>query len=400
MRVIPGNAQHIGDRESQEDAFGFSSFGDRAFERHGGVMMVLCDGMGGLANGAAASRAAVDAVLSGYYRKQPSEDIASALDRAIREAHQAVCVISGDGGTAGSTIVVAVVWQDRLYWASLGDSRLYLCRGDASAVQLTEDHNVASLLERRVAHGESSQKEAATTTDREALTAYLGSPYQPQPSIGRDGMPLRPSDRIVACSDGLYRGSSPEAIAATSRHADPMTAAEQMIESVLGQRLPHQDNLTVVLFEVAPDHRPIEIPITPMLGLVLGAAAGFAVAVVLVVVLISFNILQFPPTGRHLVGPVVPGQLPDPTGGSAGLPATHPPEAPPPAKPGGEAPRTQSKSPPTTLPSSFSKLPPAVEKPSPMPAGSDKGTGSVKGKKEPAGRRPPDPSGQNYEGGP
>jgi len=86
-------------------------------------MMVLCDGMGGLANGAAASRAAVDAALSGYSRKQPSEDIPSALNQAINEAHQAVCTICGEGGSAGSTIVMAVVWQDRLYWASLGDSR-------------------------------------------------------------------------------------------------------------------------------------------------------------------------------------------------------------------------------------------------------------------------------------
>src|SRR6516225_4662926 len=122
MTIIPGNAQDIGDRERQEDAFGFSSLGDRAFERHGGVMAVLCDGMGGLANGAAASRAAVDAALGGYRRKQPAEDVPSALDRALREAHEAVCAVCGAGETAGSTIVMAVVWHDRLYWASLGDS--------------------------------------------------------------------------------------------------------------------------------------------------------------------------------------------------------------------------------------------------------------------------------------
>jgi protein phosphatase len=205
MRVIPGNAQHIGDRERQEDAFGFSNIGDRAFERHGGVMMVLCDGMGGLDNGAAASRAAVDATLFSYCRKQPLEDIPSALDRALREAHQAVCAICGEGGTSGSTIVLAVVWQDKLYWASLGDSRLYLCREGAPAAQLTEDHNVASLLEQRAARGESPGQEAAYATNRDALTAYLGAPYPPQPHTGRD-VPLQPGDRIIACSDGLYRG--------------------------------------------------------------------------------------------------------------------------------------------------------------------------------------------------
>jgi serine/threonine protein phosphatase PrpC len=288
MRVIPGNAQHKGDRESQEDAFGFSSLGDRAFERHGGVMMVLCDGMGGLANGAAASRAAVDAALAGYCRKQPSEDIPSALNRAVSEAHQAVCAICGDSGTAGSTIVMAVAWQERLYWASLGDSRLYLCREGAPAAQLTEDHNVASLL----ARGETLEKEAASTTNRDALTAYLGAPYPPQPHMGRD-VPLQPGDRIIACSDGLYRGLSPEAMAAIARHGDPMTAAEHMLASVLKQRLSQQDNLTVVLLEVSsPPRWPIEILKTAG-PTARGTVVGFGAAVALAIVLNYFGVPNF-----------------------------------------------------------------------------------------------------------
>jgi serine/threonine protein phosphatase PrpC len=310
MRIIPGNAQHIGDREGQEDAFGFSSLGDRAFERHAGVMMVLCDGMGGLANGAAASRAAVDAALSGYSRKQPSEDIPSALNRALFEAHQAVCAICGEGGSAGSTIVMAVVWQDRLYWASLGDSRLYLCREGAPAAQLTEDHNVASLLEHREARGESPVKEVASATNRDALTAYLGAPYPPQPHMGRD-VPLQPGDRIIACSDGLYRGLSPEAIADIARDGDPMTAAEHMIGSVLKQKLPQQDNLTVVLLEVSSHRRPIEIIGTTgpaARGALYGAVGGFGAAVALAIILVAFGFLSFGSADRPTRGPVAEPQ--------------------------------------------------------------------------------------------
>ena len=295
MTIIPGNAQDIGDRERQEDHFGFSTLGDRDFERHGGVMMVLCDGMGGLANGAAASRAAVDAALCGYGRKQPSENIPSALDRTLREAHQAVCATSGQGGNAGSTIVMAVVWQNTLYWASVGDSRLYLCRGNAPAAQLTEDHNIASLLKEGAARGESHAREADSTTNPDALTAYLGAPYSPQPDKGV--LPLRPGDRIIACTDGLYRGLSPEEIAAIVRHGDPMTAAERLKASVLRQKLPHQDNLTVVLLEVstAPS-RLFEIfegAGPTALGALYGAIGGFGVAAALVIVLIYIQFLRF-----------------------------------------------------------------------------------------------------------
>jgi PPM family protein phosphatase len=295
MTIIPGNAQDIGDREKQEDYFGFSTLGDRDFERHGGLMMVLCDGMGGLANGAAASRAAVDAALSGYGRKLPSENIPSALDRTLREAHQAVCAISGEDGNAGSTIVMAVVWQNTLYWASVGDSRLYLCRESAPAAQLTEDHNVASLLKEGAARGESHGRGADSTTNPDALTAYLGAPYSPQPDEGV--LPLRPGDRIIACTDGLYRALSPEEIAAMVRHGDPMSAAERLKASVLRQKLPHQDNLTVVLLEVSTPpsrlFRVFEAAGPRTLGALYGAIGAFGVAAALVIGLIYFQLLRF-----------------------------------------------------------------------------------------------------------
>jgi protein phosphatase len=358
MRVIPGNAQHRGDREYQEDAFGFSSLADRGFKRHGGVMMVLCDGMGGLANGAAASRAAVDAALCGYSRKGASEDIPSALDRALRDAHKAVCAICGEGGAAGSTIVMAVVWQDRLYWASLGDSRLYLCRKGAPARQLTEDDNAAALLEERLARGESSEDEAALAANPDALTAYLGAPYPPQPHMGRDGLPLRSGDRVVACSDGLYRGLSPADMAAIARRGDPMTSAEQMIRSVLEKRLPDQDNLSAVLLEVSSHRRPIEIIKTagPAARGILCGAIGFGAAAALGGVLFVFGVLSFGPRG------VAPPQT------SSGIPAAPaaaaapPPTAAghPPAATGGGAPlapiKTSPKRPSTATPAPWARF--------------------------------------------
>jgi protein phosphatase len=376
MRVIPGNAQDIGDRERQEDAFGFSSryeLGDRAFERHGGVMMVLCDGMGGLANGAAASRAAVEAALGGYRQKQPSEDIPSALNRALCEAHQAVCAICEEGGTAGSTIVIAVVWRDELYWASLGDSRLYLCREHAPAVQLTEDHNVASLLEQRAARGESPAQEAASATNRDALTAYLGAPYPPQPHMGQDGLPLRPGDRVIACSDGVYRGLSPEAMAAIARHGDPMTVAEHMIRSVVKQRLPHQDNLTVVLLEVSSHRRPIDIieAASPTArGALYGAAGGFGAAVALMIVLIVSGILRFSHADRQPIDTAPPSQT---SPGSP--PAKTEAVTPPPTTTGGERPAVvgaSPNSPPTGEP--VQSPPAAAQKSTTSPSGGEKGT--------------------------
>jgi PPM family protein phosphatase len=302
MKVIPGNAQDIGARESQQDAFGFSSSGDAAFEDHGGFMMVLCDGMGGLANGAAASTAAVNAVLAGYQRKLPLEPIPDALNRVINEAHRAVCEVSGEGGLAGTTVVAAVVWRDQLYWGSLGDSRLYLCRSNEPAWQLTEDHNVGALIRARGQRG-SSRRETAVLKDQEALTAYLGAPTPPPSHVGRHGIRLEPGDRVVACSDGLYRGLGREAIAEISRSAGPMRAAERLVQAVLDQQLPHQDNVTVALFEVVPEQRSLfSAPRRVLLGRALPVTAGFGAGVVVT----SLLFLVVIPTVTGPSSPVVP----------------------------------------------------------------------------------------------
>jgi serine/threonine protein phosphatase PrpC len=236
MKIVPGNAQHIGDRKTQEDAFGFSHFGDRAFEGHGGVMMVLCDGMGGLSQGAEASRIAVDTILSAYQRKPVGEAIPAAIARAIGEAQQAVCGLAGDGA-AGTTVVIAVIWRNELHWGSLGDSRLYLCRRRQPAEQLTVDHNVAC----------DPRAGVPGDANGEALTRYLGAPEDPVPDTGRRG--LHPGDRVLACSDGVYRAVSPEEMSMLARRGDAMTAAEKMAEQILALRIPHQDNLTITLLD-------------------------------------------------------------------------------------------------------------------------------------------------------
>jgi PPM family protein phosphatase len=314
MKIIPGNAQHIGARESQQDAFGFSSFQDEAFQEHGGVMMVLCDGMGGLANGAAASTEAVNAMLAGYQRKQPLETIPDALSRVIHEAHRAVCEVSGEGGMAGTTVVAAVVWRDELYWGSLGDSRLYLCRGNGPAQQLTVDHNVGVMMKERMQRGESSRREAVTVRDQEALTAYLGAPTPLPPHVGPDGIRLEPGDRIVACSDGVYRGLVPEAIAEISLSADPMTAAEQMVQAVLHQQVPYQDNATVAMLEVVGSRGVFSARSPALLKRALPVTAAFG-AGVLVTCLVFLVLMPW------MSGPTSPAVTLPPAAVTQSLPA-------------------------------------------------------------------------------
>ena len=128
MAFAAGNAQHIGARPQQQDAFGFSDPSDRNFVAHGGFLGIVADGVGGLTHGSEASQSAVRAFLQAYQQKSAIESIPAALARALHEANAAVLRVASEpsGEGAGTTLIAAVLHENSLYWISAGDSRIYL----------------------------------------------------------------------------------------------------------------------------------------------------------------------------------------------------------------------------------------------------------------------------------
>ena len=138
MKIIPGNAQHIGTRKEQQDDFGLSDVEDELFLAHGGVFAVLADGMGGHKMGAQASRTAVRVMRQSYENKAPEESVPDALERSLHRANQAVLDMARENDLAddvGTTLVAIVVHDGLLHWISVGDSHLYLFR-DGGITQL------------------------------------------------------------------------------------------------------------------------------------------------------------------------------------------------------------------------------------------------------------------------
>ena len=107
MRHLPGNAQHIGARQEQQDAFAFSDPSNKDFLSHGGLLAVVSDGMGGLSNGQQASMSAVRTFLAEYEKKQRNESIPAALHRGLQGAFDVVHQINQGGGQSGATLVAA-----------------------------------------------------------------------------------------------------------------------------------------------------------------------------------------------------------------------------------------------------------------------------------------------------
>ncbi|MBM4287155.1 MAG: serine/threonine protein phosphatase [Deltaproteobacteria bacterium] len=254
MKVVPGNAQHIGSRQEQQDDFGFSNLGNVSFVSHGGVLAILTDGMGGLAQGREASRIAKMIMLQQYEAKSEEESVPEALLRALLSANDGVVEIGRETGQEdeiGTTLAAAVVKDKELYWISVGDSRIYLWR-QGELTQLTTDHDYARELEFEVAAGNLSQEEADAHPDRRALTSYLGLTELPEIDRNVLPIPVEPGDRILLCSDGLYNILGENEIAAWLE-GDPQEAAEALVDEVVARNQRHQDNITVAILGCEPE---------------------------------------------------------------------------------------------------------------------------------------------------
>jgi PPM family protein phosphatase len=276
MRFLPDNAQNIGDRSEQQDSFGFSDPGDPAFVAHAGVAAVVADGMGGLANGGAASCAAVQAFLNAYAEKGPDEPVPDALLRSIRAANQAVMALwrkAGAQASLGSTLAAVALHDEWLYWVSAGDSRVYLVRG-GQIVQLTTDHVYAADLEAQVIQGSITREQATVHPEREALTSYLG--LETPPFIDRSvrAFPVQAGDWVLICSDGLCRALSDQEIAAALQ-GRARKRCEALVQRALAKRVAGQDNITAIALRCRPDppfffRMPKSVPVV--------AAAALAIA--------------------------------------------------------------------------------------------------------------------------
>lgn len=247
MNIIPANAQDIGKRAEQQDAFGFTDNCDEGFVSHSGFMAVLCDGMGGMALGGEASNLAAQTMLNDYMAKIKNQPITEALDDALQAANQAVTGMASDAGMdgeVGTTLSAAVIHQDKLYWISVGDSRIYLVR-NGRFIQLTEDHNYSMELDKMVQQGCISRAEAENDPERHALLSYLGMPEITHISASIQPMTLNPGDTIILCSDGLYGSLTEDEFNQVLN--DSPNDPNALVQAVLDKDLPHQDNITVAM---------------------------------------------------------------------------------------------------------------------------------------------------------
>jgi serine/threonine protein phosphatase PrpC len=266
MSFLPGNAQHIGARSSQQDSFGFGDPEDEAFLAHGGFVAVVCDGMGGMEHGDLASRTAVRVFLDAYSRKSPAETIPAALERSVREANDRVVEMAHELGAAesvGTTLIAAVLLDSRpgdkaMYFISVGDSGLFHASGGQMQT-VNRPHIFANLLDSAVTRGAMSKEQALMHPERESLTSFIGVDVLEEIDRNLDPWPISDGDSILLASDGLFKTLTTEQILG-SLNGHPQHWPDALVVRTLAERYEYQDNVTVLSVTVQDKPTTAKLP--------------------------------------------------------------------------------------------------------------------------------------------
>ena len=192
MKIHYATISKVGHRSNNEDAF-------KVVEQAGNHrwMGIVCDGMGGHAMGEVASETVANSISAYWEREIDMPDSKEKVYAACREASKAVdkradSLIHVEMGT---TMVMASIENETATIAHVGDSRCYLQRPDEGIIYQTKDHIGLSF-------------------GWEVVTRCFFS-YRQEVTIPDVGcFKLKTGDRILLCSDGIYKSMAPDILQA------------------------------------------------------------------------------------------------------------------------------------------------------------------------------------------
>jgi protein phosphatase len=225
-------------------------------------LVVLADGMGGYNAGEVASGMATTVIITELqqllekrtpYETDPSSgellahrllhDQIAKANTSIYQAAQSQPQYAG----MGTTLVVALFYDNKMTVAHIGDSRLYRLRGEELR-QITKDH---SLLQEQIDSGVLTPQQARQSQNKNLVTRALGIDPAVEPEI--HDHETQPGDIYLLCSDGLCDMVSDEDIglALQTLSSNLKLCAQHLVQTANDNG--GRDNISVILVRVLRD---------------------------------------------------------------------------------------------------------------------------------------------------
>jgi protein phosphatase len=250
-QLLVGSAQSVGkQRDHNEDALFCLNImkSDEKSDTPFGIFIVA-DGMGGHQHGEVASSSAMRAMseylikkiyspLMGTRPEALDEPLQEIMEYGINEAQQAVLRNAPGGGT---TITAAIIIDEQLTIAHVGDSRAYLMTPGGQMKAISQDH---SLVQRLIDLGQLTEEEAAVHPQRNVLYRALGQMEPFHPDVRTFTFPN--NGILLLCSDGLW-GVVPESTIfdLVMENESPTIASKKLVDAANEAGGP--DNISVII---------------------------------------------------------------------------------------------------------------------------------------------------------
>ncbi|QQL44170.1 PP2C family protein-serine/threonine phosphatase [Sulfuriroseicoccus oceanibius] len=253
-------------RKNNEDAFlaltvdahevrYLGKYGEGSLDSNDFVFAVS-DGMGGANAGEFASKIAVDRITKLF----PKSFQASAmgmevgfqdiLPQLFDEIHEEVTYLGKcypELSGMGATLSLCWLRPGWMYFAHVGDSRIYYLPKDGGIEQLTHDHTHVGWMFRE---GKINEREARSHPGRNGLQQAIGGKNQHlNAQVG--AVAYEAGDKFVICSDGLVEGLWDSGIERLARKPSPFhkgNPAERLVAEAV--QTDGKDNTTAVVVEI------------------------------------------------------------------------------------------------------------------------------------------------------
>lgn len=221
-------------------------------------LLVVADGAGGHTAGALAAQTAIDCIAAQVGELWSSDDPENFLNNLILECNEQVLTV-GDGEMACSTLVLAFIRDDQVFWGHVGDSRFYLLRQGEVAVQ-SRDHSLVELQKQ-------NHPDASVTPSSNQLYMCLGAEKNIDPAI--DSGIVRDGDTLLLCSDGFW-GQLEDTDFLTNL-ASSLLAVEKLqkwVDKAKTTKAERSDNITAIAAQYSEKNSPFRNFLSSLTGFI------------------------------------------------------------------------------------------------------------------------------------
>ena len=243
MQYEIGRASLLGNRKNNQDRVGI-------VESHGGIVLILGDGLGGKPGGELASETLVKSVEHSLRHEiMPVEEPEELLEKLIIKAHHAVRTMGQKQEPPiepGSTAVLCLVQNKKAWWAHVGDSRFYLFRDGLPLYRTQDDSFVEQLYQR----GEISIEKLDGHPMRNYVTQCIGvMENEPKVTVSK-GVDLQADDTLLLCSDGFWEPLDDAQIGSNLIDNGVKDAITKLATRAEQSSYPKSDNTTVLAMKI------------------------------------------------------------------------------------------------------------------------------------------------------